>query len=444
MLIPVTLAGRAARRPPPLLTTPRVERLIREGAAVAFGGSGGKDSAIVACVTNAYLDERGHTGPRVLIHAHLGDLVEWSSSREECERLARHLGLDLLVVRPPESLDEGFYSRWERNLARYSALACVRLILPWSTPSMRFCTSQWKPQKLFPALIKRYPGRTIVSVTGIRGQESANRARAPILARQEGLVSATGGTRGYDYHPVRDYTIDDVLDGLVYFGLPLHEAYTRFGAPQVSCALCILAGEAGHRAALRDSRNHPLFLRYVRLEAISSFAFQGDRWLGDLAPELLPPHVAVAHAEAKVRARRRQAAEARIPARLLYAKGGWPTCVPTSDEAALLAGVRAEVSDIMGIALTVRTPAQIIDRYASLLAEKERKEREKADRDARRAVAGARRRGCARADIWADEEGDEEGDDDKPPGDGEVTGRAAPTARPRADSRPGAMQLSLF
>ena len=53
-------------------------------------------------------------------------------------------------------------------------------------------------------------------------------------------------------------------------------------------------------------------------------------------------------------------------------------------------GVRAILlSDIMDIALTVRTPAQIIDRYASLLAEKERKEREKADRDARRAVAGA-------------------------------------------------------
>ena len=56
---------------------------------------------------------------------------------------------------------------------------------------------------------------------------------------------------------------------------------------------------------------HRLLPRYVRLEALSSFAFQGDRWLTDLAPDLLPPDVAVAHAEAKVRARRRQAAEAR-------------------------------------------------------------------------------------------------------------------------------------
>jgi len=305
---------------------------------------------------------------------------------------------------------------------------------------MRFCTSQWKPQKLFPALIKRYPGRTIVSVTGIWGQESANRARAPILARQAGLVSATGGTRGYDYHPVRDYTIDDVLDGLVYFGLPLHEAYTRFGAPRVSCTLCILAGEAGHRAALRDSRNHPLFLRYVRLEALSSFAFQGDRWLADLAPDLLPPDLAVAHAEGKVRARRRQAAEARIPARLLYAKGGWPTCVPTAGEATLLAEVRAEVSDIMGIALTVRTPAQIIDRYASLLAEKERKEREKAEREARRAVAGARGTARARVDIWADEECDE----NETTGDVGVAGHDAHPPRARTDGRSGAMQLPLF
>ncbi len=184
---------------------------------------------------------------------------------------------------------------------------------------------------------------------------------------------------------------------------------------------------------------HRLLPRYVRLEALSSFAFQGDRWLTDLAPDLLPPDVAVAHAEAKVRARRRQAAEARIPARLLYAKGGWPTCVPTSGEAALLANVRAEVSDIMGIALTVRAPAQIIDRYASLLAEKERKEREKAGREARRAAATRRPR-RATVDIWSDEERDQ----DEPAGEGGASGGDAQFHHVGADSYPGTMQLPLF
>lgn len=94
----------------------------------------------------------------------------------------------------------------------------------------------------------------------------------------------------------------------------------------------------------------------------------------------------------------------------------------------------------MGIALTVRTPAQIIARYASLLAEKERREREKVERDALRATVGAPRHGHAHEDIWADEEADE----DEPAGDGDMAGRGAHLARPRADTRPGATQLPLF
>jgi len=337
-LIPVSLAGRVARRPPPILTTPHTDDLLASGAAVAIGVSGGKDSAILALTTIDYLDASGHKGPRCLIHSHLGDLVEWTSSRDECARLAARLTLDLVVVDPPRTLDDRFYNRWERNLARYRDLACVRLILPWSTPSMKFCTSEAKAAPISSTLVKRYPHQTIISAIGIRGEESSGRAGRGILESEARLTSKTHGTHGFNWHPIRDYTIHDVLDGLVFYGMRLHEAYETFGSPRVSCALCILAGEMGHRAALRDPRNHALYMRYVRLEALSTFAFQGDRWLGDLAPDLLPADLRAAHADAKRRAALRIAAEARIPAHLLYAKGGWPTKMPTLDKDAHIGG----------------------------------------------------------------------------------------------------------
>jgi hypothetical protein len=45
--------------------------------------------------------------------------------------------------------------RWANNLTRYRDLLCVKLILPWSTPSMRFCTSELKTAVIASALKKR-------------------------------------------------------------------------------------------------------------------------------------------------------------------------------------------------------------------------------------------------------------------------------------------------
>ena len=48
--------------------------------------------------------------------------------------------------------------RWTDNLRRYRYLSCVQLILPWSTPAMRFCTGEMKLDLICRALAKRYPG----------------------------------------------------------------------------------------------------------------------------------------------------------------------------------------------------------------------------------------------------------------------------------------------
>jgi 3'-phosphoadenosine 5'-phosphosulfate sulfotransferase (PAPS reductase)/FAD synthetase len=174
-----------------VLVTPEITSALEVGAAVAIGVSGGKDSAATALATIDYLEDAGHRGPRVLIHSDLGR-VEWRQSLPACQRLAVRLGLELMVVRRETGdLVDRWRLRWENNVRRYAQLSCVKLILPWSTASMRFCTSELKTSIICRALVQRFPGQTILSATGIRRQESPNRAKAPVAKQQPKLASAS-------------------------------------------------------------------------------------------------------------------------------------------------------------------------------------------------------------------------------------------------------------
>ncbi len=186
--------------------TPEVTAALTNGAVVAIGVSGGKDSAATAFATTDYLDEIGHGGARVLIHSDLGR-VEWCQSLPVCERLSRELGLELIVVRRERGdLLDRWRIRWENNVRRYAQLECVKLIMPWSTASMRFCTSELKTAVISRALVQRFPNRTILSAAGIRRQESPKRARSPIAREQPRLRNLTQGTRGFDWHPILEWT----------------------------------------------------------------------------------------------------------------------------------------------------------------------------------------------------------------------------------------------
>lgn len=162
--------------------TPEVTQLLAKDCVVAIGVSGGKDSDACSLAVSHYLDEIGHAGPRVLIHADLGR-VEWRDSLPSCERLAAKIGWELIVVqRKAGDMLARWEGRWANNVKRYQELSCVKLILPWSTPSMRFCTSELKVDVITSALKKRFPTRDIINVAGIRRQESANRSRMPVSA----------------------------------------------------------------------------------------------------------------------------------------------------------------------------------------------------------------------------------------------------------------------
>lgn len=350
-----------------------VSALIASDAPVAVGVSGGKDSCAAAIAVVEHLDRVGHRGPRLLVHAHLGDDdpaadVEWTDSLPTCRRLAARLGLELVVVRRRAGgMVRRWEERWRRCLARYRDLSCVKVILPWSTPSMRFCTSELKSAPIAAELRRRFPGRQIVSACGVRREESRARSATPTSKPNKRLTDRRG-TGGLDWNPIAAWMEEDVRALCAARDFDLHEAYAR-GMRRVSCRFCIMQDEHDQRTSAGVAEHIPLLVRLATLEARSTFGFQGSRWIADLRPEVLPDALRAEVPLAKERAERRRRAESRIPEHLLYTEG-WPRVMPTPAEAAMIAEVRVEVAAALGVEVTCTDAASVIERYAELMAER--------------------------------------------------------------------------
>ncbi|MGF6281959.1 3'-phosphoadenosine 5'-phosphosulfate sulfotransferase (PAPS reductase)/FAD synthetase [Pseudomonas frederiksbergensis] len=350
---------------PPVATTPEIDALLAKDAVVAVGVSGGKDSEALAIAIDDHLQRIGHTGPKTLIHADLGR-VEWRASGPKCEELAKALGWDLIVTRRQAGdMMDRWLVRWENNKARYLDLSCVQLILPWSTPGMRFCTSELKTAVIRRILKNTYPQHNIINATGIRRQESANRAKMPVAKHEP--QSARKGFDAYVWNAIIDWSVEEVFAAIAGRGLQPHEAYTRYMMSRVSCCFCIMSSASDIYQSTTCPDNHAIYREMVELEVDSTFAFQSNKWLGDVRPDLLNSEVTDRLEIAKRTSARRKVLEAGIPKHLLYA-AGWPTCMPTVQEAELLAEIRLEVAAGIGLNIKHTTASSIIERYEELTA----------------------------------------------------------------------------
>jgi len=348
----------------PIAITPEIECLLDKNAVIAIGISGGKDSDCVAIAMDAYLNEIGYQGKRLLIHADLGR-VEWKDSLPSCERLAAKIGWELVVVRREAGdMLARWEGRWEANADRYANLRRLKLTLPWSTPSLRFCTSELKTQVITSELRKRYKGVPVINITGVRRQESSNRAKMPVSGVMPKLQRKDA--EGYFWNPIIEWPVEQVFQTIADAGLKLHEAYTEYGASRVSCAFCIMSAAHDLRAAAGCADNHDLYRSMVNLEIRSTFGFQESAWLADTAPHLLSSETLKAVERSKLAALKRQALEKTIPTSLML-ESGIPLQMPTLEEAQLLADVRRQVGELVRINVGYVTAADVLDRYAEML-----------------------------------------------------------------------------
>jgi 3'-phosphoadenosine 5'-phosphosulfate sulfotransferase (PAPS reductase)/FAD synthetase len=335
----------------------------------AFNLSGGKDSTACAHAANALLDSLGHPrARRIAIHADLGR-AEWRSTPEIVAAVAERLGLPLVVVRRSAG---DMVARWEQRFAngcrRYEDLELYHLIGPWSSASLRFCTSELKAQVIGPELARRYRGETIVSVIGLRRAESASRRDTPI-SRLDARFAKPGnkmGTRMITWHPLVDWSEQQVFACHNRHGLPLHEAYHCHGSTRLSCAFCVLASGADLAAATGAAGNLDLYRHLVAMEASSTFSFQPGRWLADVAPHLLAPSLARDIAIAKHNAAERHAVESAMPSALRFVKG-WPPRLPTIEEARQIALARTQLLGRHGLENRFPDASAIRRRFADLL-----------------------------------------------------------------------------
>jgi len=216
--------------------------------------------------------------------------------------------------------------------------------------------------------VQRFPGHSILSVSGIRREESATRSNAPVAKDQPRLTNRGKRTTGLDWHPLLDWRLSDVLSYLDEKNWPLHEAYTTYGCSRVSCIFCVLASRADLRAASTCEDNMDVYGKLVRLETDSTFAFQESHWLGDVAPHILDSDLRDALACAKRGAQVREAAEAGIPNHLLY-ENGIPRTIPNTNQVESYHGFSKWLSfGGEGIAENEADEQQKCIRYNDLLA----------------------------------------------------------------------------
>lgn len=233
---------------------------------------------------------------------------------------------------------------------------------------MRFCTSELKTAIIQSWIRKTYK-QPVLCVLGIRRDESrskrSGRGAAPIFkvhrTKNGKLPPMPEGS--IDWNAIVEVKTDPMFQILRTSINPIPSAYT-FGASRFSCCFCVMGTTADQVAATRDPRNHDLYPEQCELEISSTFAFQANKWLSDVAPELLSTTQRTRLAQAKIKAANRQEVESRIPTHLLYVQG-WPVAMPTLDEAKLIADTRQRVAQIMEIEVQHTTAESVWNRYGS-------------------------------------------------------------------------------
>lgn len=324
-------------------TTPEIEDLARRHAWFAFSVSGGKDSGSTLHAANAWLDSVGHPrSRRIALHADLGR-AEWPDTLDTVRSVAAYVGTPLEIVSQTNDLAWRFEDRWRRSLDRYARLETINMVPPWSSSSLLFCRSE---QKLVP-LSKRkakLPGDLpVVGVVGLRRQESRKRASTPIVA-PDGEMKRRNGRDGLLWHPIVDWSTEQVFEHHAANGIPLHRAY-GLGSTRLSCALCTIASKGDISTSIHKGGNIGIATIYGSLEIRSAFSFQTAGWLSDVLAEGVIDRERLD--EAKYIAAERVAQQLRIPREVLRSK---TIRNIQPEDAAVLADVRRRISSLYGIA----------------------------------------------------------------------------------------------
>lgn len=238
-----------------------IKKLIARGALFVANHSGGKDSQATLI---ALIAQGVPTSQLLVVHASLG-AMEWPGALEKAQEHAAAHGLPFIVAKAAKSL----FDMVERRHA-------TRPEVPsWPSASTRQCTSDLKRDPIAKA-VRAYADAhgftTIVNCLGLRAQESAGRAKRPVLSHVERFTTRT--RNWFEYLPIHELTTKEVFASIHAAGLKPHYAYL-LGNERLSCVFCIMSSK--NDLIIGHKHNAELFGQYVALEKKTGYTMHMSR-----------------------------------------------------------------------------------------------------------------------------------------------------------------------
>jgi 3'-phosphoadenosine 5'-phosphosulfate sulfotransferase (PAPS reductase)/FAD synthetase len=236
------MSGGTATRPPVSgLPAPGVPDLAWYDV-ILVSISGGKDSQAALDETVRAADAAGVRHRIVTAFADLGEDDEWPGTRELAAEHAAHYGLRHEVVFREITTEDG--RRVQQTLSEH-----IEAHGRWPDWQRRFCTSDLKRDPISKLLTRlareqRAAGVTgrrvrILSVLGLRAQESAERAMKSSFANDKRATNKT--VRYVDtWLPIHSWSVARVWERIGEAGTRPHPVYAA-GMPRLSCRFCLLA-----------------------------------------------------------------------------------------------------------------------------------------------------------------------------------------------------------
>lgn len=256
--------------------------LLRNGADLVLSVSGGKDSDAMSYHLLDIRQQEGWTGNVMMVHANLGQRVEWHQTPQYVKDLAHRKNVDLHVVSWKHGdLIDRIWKRYYKDPSR----PC------WPSSAIRYCTSDMKRAPISRWIRNTFPSGEIICAMGIRADESHARAKKEDFKIRKDCNAPTKGRFVYDWLPIHNWIEEDVWYSIQQHGNIYHDAYTH-GNHRLSCALCVLASV---NDLINGAVHNPdTYREYCRIEAVSGYSFRKDFWLSDLKPSLLPEETLIA------------------------------------------------------------------------------------------------------------------------------------------------------
>lgn len=267
-----------------------ISEQIKKGAVVVISISGGKDSQALLRAVVAYMRSNGYTNRLIAIHADLGR-VEWENSMSFCESLCNDLAIEFVVVRREKG---DLLQRWQDRMHTLKGQNKPH----WSSAASRYCTSDMKVQPI-DKFLRQFDN--VISVQGIRAQESAARAQKPCVCERTAITTRT--RTATTWNAIIDWSIEDVwatygntvedlmfaqsyfrYTGKIHPCWQFHPAYAM-GNERLSCMMCVLGSKNDIKNGIKN--NWHLAQELIDMERESGFAFKQNQSIEQLRNEVI-------------------------------------------------------------------------------------------------------------------------------------------------------------